>query len=191
MAPPSFVVSLCLSMIPKKLLVTSRRDMRALHLSLISAFCPVVKRNKKRHTCRYIITDTRTGKAVELKKCGERHVICPVRWRAKHEKQRPLEQVGVRRNALERSILRDFNTFERVDENAFEQQQQKMNPGETCMIRRGGDRGSRRIGFWLAEYPLYPVLQRSTSCARSKQGTRVHSKPVHLMCKERTHYVQD
>ena len=66
MASRSIAESRWWSTRPVKHVATSTRDVRALHFSLISAFCPARIRSEKR--------DVRTFQAMrrELKRCGER-----------------------------------------------------------------------------------------------------------------------
>ena len=100
MALRSAAMSFWLPMIPEKYLITSRREVRELHFSLMRAFCPVVPRTNKRNA--------------EKKKCDQRSMSsCTVHpAEGKNTGRKPVTSL----KALHASIAQDTYTFSHKSE---------------------------------------------------------------------------
>ena len=122
MALRSAAMSFWLSMIPEKYLITSRREVRELHFSLMRAFCPVVPRTNKRNA--------------EKKKCDQRSMpSCTVHpAEAKNTGRKPVTSL----KALHASIAQDTYTFRPVHKS--EPSEAHKNGENSPMILTLGDR---------------------------------------------------
>ena len=122
MALRSAAMSFWLPMIPEKYLITSRREVRELHFSLMRVFCPVVPRTNKRNT--------------EKEKCGQRSMSsCTVHpAEGQNTGRKPVTSL----KALHASIARDTYTFKPVPKS---EPSEAHNNGENSpMVLTPGDR---------------------------------------------------